>query len=255
MKTGFIFVSAIVIASTLNIANAEDDGKHLSEKARLAKMQLQIRAGGGKVEKPGTKKGCITLVNTQNSAKEDWIKSEMSYLASATRLDISIQTGKFVLPAPEVIGEFSIYIVDDSKLPHTLVAQDNHWAIVNVAPLKTEKMQYYEARVKKQISRVFSLLCGGMSSDYALSVATPVASIEDIDAMPSSEIPFDVLNKIPIFLGKFGVAPAVVKTYRMACKEGWAAPPTNEVQRIIWNEVRQLPSNPIKIEFDPKKGK
>jgi len=42
---------------------------------------------------------------------------------------------------------------------------------------------------------------------------------------------------------------------REACQEGWAPAPTNDIQKAIWNEVRQLPAKPIKIEFDPAKGK
>ena len=43
-------------------------------------------------------------------------------------------------------------------------------------------------------------------------------------------------------------------TYREACREGWAPPPTNDLQRAIWEETRKLPEKPIKIEFDPPRG-
>lgn len=40
-------------------------------------------------------------------------------------------------------------------------------------------------------------------------------------------------------------------TYRQACIEGWAAHPTNDVQRVVWksviNERRRGPTNPIRI--------
>ena len=46
------------------------------------------------------------------------------------------------------------------------------------------------------------------------------------------------------------VAPRFV-TYRQACIEGWAAKPTNDVQRTVWKAVlderRRGPTNPIRI--------
>jgi hypothetical protein len=39
------------------------------------------------------------------------------------------------------------------------------------------------------------------------------------------------------------------------CQEGWAPPPTNEYQRAIWNDVHKIPEKPMKIDFDPAKGK
>ena len=44
-------------------------------------------------------------------------------------------------------------------------------------------------------------------------------------------------------------------TYKEACEEGWAPAPTNEIQKAIWDKVRATPKNPMKIEFDPKKGR
>ena len=56
----------------------------------------------------------------------------------------------------------------------------------------------------------------------------------------------------------FAVAAAIGKRsvpYSRACREGWAPPPTNDVQRTIWKQVHAVPDKPIKIEFDPKKDK
>ena len=57
------------------------------------------------------------------------------------------------------------------------------------------------------------------------------------------------------YLRAIGVKPAEKTTYRKACHEGWAPPPTNEVQKAIWEQIHSSPDKPIKIEFDPKKDK
>ena len=46
-----------------------------------------------------------------------------------------------------------------------------------------------------------------------------------------------------------------IGTYRQACQEGWAPAPKNDEQKAIWNQVHAIPDKPIKIEFDPKRGK
>ena len=249
---GVLFVAFV---ASVSLGSSEHQTAPMSARAKAAKMRLQIRAGGGKVEKPYTKRGTIAIVNAQKSANHDWLVSAASYLSNETRFDICAKEGTFSLPSPKMAGDFSIFVIDDESLPQTLIAPESRWGIVNVANLKTDKIQFYEARVKKQISRVFSMLCGGMASSYSLSVASPVGKAEDLDAMPSAQIPFDILNRLPQYLSKFGVSPAVVKTYKIACQEGWAAQPTNEIQRAVWNEFHSIPDKPITIEFDPKKDK
>jgi len=51
------------------------------------------------------------------------------------------------------------------------------------------------------------------------------------------------------------VRPVYRASYAAACQEGWAPPPTNEYQRAIWNDVHKIPEKPMKIDFDPAKGK
>lgn len=80
------------------------------------------------------------------------------------------------------------------------------------------------------------------------------SSIQGLDAVQKF-IPIDMANRYTAYLETLGVKPAHERTYRQACKEGWAPAPTNEIQQAIWNQVRQLPTNPIKIEFDESKGK
>ena len=80
-------------------------------------------------------------------------------------------------------------------------------------------------------------------------------SISDLDKYPDEAIPVDVLGRTLRYLPEAGCNLRTMVPYRTACREGWAPAPTNDIQKAIWNEVRQLPTKPIKIEFDPKKGK
>ena len=56
-------------------------------------------------------------------------------------------------------------------------------------------------------------------------------------------------------LPTYGLMPWKQTTYKKACQEGWAPAPTNEYQKAIWDKIHSVPANPMKIEFDPKKGR
>ena len=55
------------------------------------------------------------------------------------------------------------------------------------------------------------------------------------------------------YLLSLGVKPYRLTTYRKACEEGWANPPTNDVQKAIWDKVHAMPTEPIKIKPETKK--
>lgn len=219
------------------------------------KELLMLRSGGGKVEKAGTKKGVVTVVNAQQGADRKWIEDSIGYLKRETRLNIVLQDGTFAISNPTVVGDLTVFVADDPKLPSLLVAPENRWALVNVAPLKSEKLAFYENRVKKEVSRAFAMLCAGMAgSAFEMSLVGPVSKASDLDKYPNAQLPFDVLNRIPQYTKSFGVVPAEVATYRRACMEGWAPAPQTEVQKIIWEEMHAKPTEPMRIKFDPKQG-
>ena len=68
-------------------------------------------------------------------------------------------------------------------------------------------------------------------------------------------LPHDVVTRQLKYLAAMNVTPKVRITYKKACEEGWAPAPTNEFQKAIWEKVHAAPKNPMKIKFDPKKGR
>ena len=152
----------------------------------------------------------------------------------------------------------SLYVIDREDFPISLVAPEGRWAFVNVAPLtkgRGKKPQFLEARVKKEMARIACILFGNMGSSYKRNLMSFLSSAEDLDSFDSDNIPIDSLMRCSHYLLTLGVKPYRRVSYRKACEEGWAPAPTNDIQRVIWEETRQLPTKPIKIEFDPAKGK
>ncbi len=245
-----------VILSSLSLIAAEQTATPATfESSKLSKRDfLRLRAGGGKIERPGTKKGEIVIVNAQKTADKALIDGQVAYLTKETHYNITRKDGSFNMANPKVDGQMTIYIIEDAALPVILLAPENRWAMMNIATLKDDRKAFFEARVKKELSRTFAMLCGGMASNFQLSLMGPVTKTEDLDAFADAQIPFDIFNRMEHHLKKFGVEPARTATYRKACSEGWAPQPTNDVQRIIWEEMHSKPTEPMKIKFDPKKG-
>ncbi len=249
-----VLVALLIVAFKACVA--EQEKNESAQPQPLSKKEfLRLKAGGGKIVKPGTQKGLIVFVNAQNSADRAWIESQIAYLTKELGYGIALKDGSFSLPSPKVDGEISIFIIDDAAIPTILLAPENRWAAVNVYSLKDHRQAFFEARVRKEVSRVFAMLCGGMASNFQLSLMGPVSKVSDLDVFPDSQVPFDILNRIQFHLKSFGVEPAKTATYKQDFSEGWAPAPTNAVQKLIWDEVHSIPQKPIKIEFDPKKGK
>ena len=83
---------------------------------------------------------------------------------------------------------------------------------------------------------------------------SPVTKVSDLDAITESSLPVDVLSRFPEYMKSLGVTPARQVRYRDACQQGWAPQPTNDYQRVIWEEYHSEPTEPIRIKYDPKKG-
>lgn len=225
------------------------------EKREELKRNMEIRRGGPKIARPGTLKGKIAVVNSQSAADNAWIEDAVEYLRKETNFSIELHNGEFTFPKPKVVGDSTLYVIDDPSMPRVLVASEDRWSMMNVAPLKNSKPAFFEARVKKEVSRAFAMLCGGMSSAYGISLVGPVTKSEDLDIFPNGKLPIDIVMRMEPYMSGLGVVPAKLVPYRVACEEGWAPAPTNDVQKAIWEKVHAVPATPMKIEFDSKKGR
>ena len=221
------------------------------------KMSMEYRIGG-QIARPGTLNGTITFVNSQSKAAEEILRGSVEFLAKKTNYSIRLKEGAFCFPAVEKIGEVSLFIIDDVNLPTILSAPEDGWVAVNVARLNQgygAKPAIFKARVQKELTRGFCILAGSQDSNYKDSLLGPVITPEDLDVHEDYRFPIDIQRRFKPYLEKWGVTPGVITTYRRACEEGWAPQPTNEMQQAIWDKVHAMPEKPIKIEFDPKKGR
>ena len=238
----------IVAAALVACALAANAAKKMSE-------EEYIRKEGGLVLEPNTQKGEIAYVNCQTAAKDVWVEESATYFRREAKFKISVSKGTFDLKSPKIVGDMTLFIIDDSAKPNILVAPENRWAMVNVAPLKSDKEAFFRARVLKELSRGFAMLCGGSDSQFPGALTSAITKVEDLDHHTDHRLPVDLFARFKKYMKPYGVVPGNIETYETACCQGWAPAPTNDIQRAIWNEVHKLPEKPIKIEFDPKRGK
>ena len=238
----------IAITALVACALAANAAKKVSE-------EDYIRKEGGLVLEPNTQKGEIAYVNCQSVAKDDWIEESATYFRREAKFKISVSKGAFDLKSPKIVGDMTLFVIDDPAMPNILVAPENRWAMVNVAPLKSDKEPFFRARVLKDLTRGFAMLCGASDSQFPGALTSAITKVEDLDHHTDHRLPVDLFIRFKKYMKPFGVAPGNIETYETACCQGWAPPPTNDVQRAIWDKVHAIPKNPMKIEFDPKKGR
>lgn len=222
----------------------------LERKARLDAMVEQ--KAGGFVVRPNSGKGSVTYVNCQKKAAKEWIEESMAYFSEVTKFKIDYSEGQFNLKNPVLKGNVSLYIIDDESLPPILVAPESKWALVNIAPIaKEQRPAFFEARTKKELSRAFAYLCGATSSRFERSLTRGIASQAELDKNPDYELPMDIVQRFWDYMKPLGVEPVQRATYLKACQDGWAPAPTNEVQKAIWNRLKEEkergPANGLKI--------
>lgn len=138
-----------------------------------------------------------------------------------------------------------------------LAAPEQGWAELATGWLTADSPSA-ETRARRlyvELMRALGMSVGAGASMYQPCIMARVRSLADLDAIKMMIPGPEGINNIEEGAKTFGINKVRVFTYREACQQGWAPAPTNDVQKAIWDETRQLPAKPIKIEFDPAKGK
>ena len=246
---------------------AEQKAKdNLTPEERAAKKaavrEAMMRKTGGFIERPGSRKGMIAFINTQSRLTETNIMFVADSIAAKTRYSVRYirsSKGEPLSLKASAGADVAVVVTDDPNAPAFLYAPEERYVVVNTAKLdsglKTDeaKAKFFDARGRKQLLRAFAFVCGGWLSQFPGNIME-AKDIADLD-LSAESLPADTLGKTKVYLTKVGVTAAQKLPYSLACREGWAPAPTNDIQKAVWDKVHSVPKNPIKIEFDPKKGR
>ena len=247
-----LLITICVILSSLVYA------QKINPKVKAAIERQKI---AGYVVKEGSQKGIFTFINTQTVLSDDEIKAVAKRVEEDLLIKVVVSNTDAGDPKSLVRasgGALGVVIVYDDTTPSLMVAPDDGWAVVNIKkmeefPSETAKKKFFAKRCRGQLLRAFSAVAGGFFSSYPGNImdATSLSEIEVLE----EGIPHDKVISAQKFLKSRGYAPLIRIPYAKACREGWAPAPTNDVQKAIWDKVHATPKNPMKIEFDPKKGR
>ena len=154
-------------------------------------------------------------------------------------------------------GIMATFLIDEESWPLEVVCPESRWAVVNIRALKADNPDkgVLETRVRKMMSRSIGQV---FQSGYAFSSVSTMNLIRtagDLDKITTEGLATECTTVIQATAEKFGYRPMRRVLYRKACEEGWAPPPMNAFQKSAWEKVHAVPKSPMRIEFDPKKGR
>ena len=239
----YLFVSLAAILTMAAFGEAP--------KRKLTPQQIEDRKyrhfGGHIYQQRETK--VISISNEQQTLPESVLVKIAAEMHGILMLPV-------VINAKDKIG-LTIKVSMGSKETPLVVMPDNATATVNIAALSADKPSagVLENRVCKELWRGLIYTLGGGNTYVQQCVMKQISSLAELDALPSRTACPDAFMRVTESAMALGIQPAHRATYRQACKEGWAPAPTNDVQKAIWDEIHAVPATPMKIEFDPKKGR
>jgi len=156
----------------------------------------------------------------------------------------------------EKVG-YVIVVVDDAVANGLSIYPEERVAVVNAGKYKGSNNDILkpEERVHKELWRALGFVSGVGYAPFDNDVLQPVFTINELDALKYQVMQPMNFQKMYSTLSKLGVTRARRVPYRIAVQEGWAAQPTNDYQKAVWEQVHSIPDKPLKIEYDPKVDK
>ena len=210
---------------------------------------------GGLVRDASVQSGRLIVVNAQDVVSVADLEKPIEVLARFLRVKIDVvddTAPSFPFDSAAYLAarkaNAAVFLVATNGIPALLAAPEDRWAVVNMTMLGKENLSL---RAQKEILRGFAFVCGGAATSFRQTLVSPITTPADLDRVMGAQLPIDSLNAIAQYLPGIGVNPYREASYRRACREGWAPPPTNDVQKAIWEKVRadkeRGPTNPITI--------
>jgi len=224
-----------------------------------------LAATGGWVYNESVARGTFVFVNMQKRVSPNVLVAVASMLKQKCMILVSVkelQSGTLTFSSADKLlaetgGKLAAFVIDDAALPALLVAPDSRWAIINIAPLASDsaKDEIVSNRLTKEMMRAFCMLFGVGNTMANRGPMQKISTLKDLDDILLKGLANESVSSVQRHAPNYGFSPIKRAFYRQAVQEGWAPAPTNDYQKAIWDKVHSVPKNPMKIEFDPKKGR
>jgi hypothetical protein len=262
MKITTIILASLAFMSPVVMAEVADSAAPAKAAAKT-KLPRGMKRYGGIIQVPNSQKGKIVIVNAQRKLPLSNIRAEMDEFAQTLKFRVEFVDGepttseKASADMEKIGADVAVFIQENPESKVTILsAPEQRWTILNASAINADARsdEFAAARIRKELMRGFLCAAGTMNSQYQGSIMAAIKEPKDLDKMLEAA-PVDAIQRAIESLKVYGVTPQEMSTYKKACQEGWAPAPTNEYQKAVWDKVHAAPKNPMKIEFDPKKGR
>lgn len=261
MKLIFLTMGLLLIATSVSAIDTQ--ALPQDEKSRRRLNQIEKMGGIVEVERDGKK---IEVCNLQKRVDASVIEETLKKMRSLTMLpffrtdEAPGEEGLSGKAAKLLSGKTGavIFIIDQPATETILVAPEQRWASVNVSALaENADAGRLAERTNKEIWRAAVILLASSNSMAQPCLMQPITSLSELDRISMTTTTPEPFAKMATTSKAYGINPVQRGLYYIACQEGWAPAPTNDVQRTIWNRVKadkeRGPTNPIKIPPPKKK--
>ena len=259
-----IVTSVATLAQTIQGPTADAAKKERAKMTREERRAAFLAHTGGPINYPVKEPG-VCFLNCQSRLPAEELGYAVQGICHTFRKGAYVRPGSEASPgALKALVDARrhvavVAIIDEPGAPTILAAPDERWARINVAPLAegNPESKLLALRVNKQMWRAFAFVAGGAFTETEGCLLKPAATLAELDSIRGRTIGPDSFMRIHSYLTDIGCSSAGYTTYRHACEEGWAPPPTNDIQKAVWEKVKaekeRGPTNPITIPPPSKK--
>jgi hypothetical protein len=220
-----------------------------------------FKANGGMAQIKG--KGTLVIVDCRNKKSATEVSEGIAKLKDTFNMSVRYTESvsfSFSQAKEQLLscrGNACVFIADNPDLPMTLCASEENWALINTIKLATDnpKKKVFTQRLNVLLVRQGCRILGADETKSPESCFRTIQTLADLDSVKTLDISMNAYLSICEVLSLRGIEPFEYGTYLDACELGIAPSPTNDIQKAIWDKVHAAPKNPMKIEFDPKKGR
>ena len=261
-----LILSMAVVATLCGATIAETDGEMVYP-VHPSKMDAWNAKTGGLVPPPEYAKALLFL--DARAEAENAPNLEKFVTAAERMLSLAIDTRKVVLPEGESAQKFAfaaktgkagavVLLYEREGEPTETAFLQDGVMLVNLGNLRCADSKRFSRRFATEFWRSIGFVLGGYSFSAQMgSSMQGIYSVADFDSLKGAGLAPMQIASIAANKAKLGIYSRQSVPYSRACKEGWAPPPTNDVQRAFWNKMQadkeRGPSNPITIPPPAKK--
>ena len=272
-----VTVMAVSVAACAEAKTSEIDGKvaeiakkaEAAAKPKMTRAQIEnrpevLKKTGGFVDSPAAGTAIVVVdARAKSGGAPDQFatvyRDLSKMLVTVEKTPLKEGTCPVTLAAERLAAHkaaFAMVVIDEEKYSGLMVIPEDRLVVVNAAKYKegTDPVRR-EERVIKELWRGLGFVSGIGYAPFKNDVFQPVYTIPELDALEYQVMQPMNFQKMYGMMAKYGIKRARHIPYRLACMEGWAAQPTNEYQKAIWEQVHKLPEKPIKIEYNEKRDK